>query len=123
MYICINVYIYIYIYIYIHIIRPSLILFMEYLCKITTSSYVVCLKTILKNSQTFGRGDPALLKKLKKKYVLKAWACLCLLCLHLATIFVTIQQNAFSNTVLRILKHVCFTEASFEPIKFLTIFH
>ena len=96
MYICINVYIY----------RPSLILFMEYLCKITTFGYVVCLKTILKNSQTSGRGDPALLKKLKKKYVLKAWACLCLLCLHLATIFVTIQQNAFSNTVLRILNNL-----------------
>ena len=95
---------------------------MECLCKITTSNYVVCLKTILKNNQTSGRSDPALLKKLRKN-VLTAWTCLFLLCLHLATIFVTIGQNAFRNTVLRILRHVCFTEASFEPITFLPIFH
>ena len=98
---------------------------MEYLCKITTSSYVLCLKTILQNNQTSGIGDPALLEKLmKKKNVLKTWACLFLLCLHLATIFITIQQNVFSNTVLSLLiNHICFTEASIEPITFLPIFH
>ena len=96
---------------------------MEYLCKVTNSSYVVCLKIILKNNQTSDRGDPAVLKKLKKKkHVLKAWACLFLLCLYLATIFVTIQNNVFSNTVLSTLRHVCFTEAFFESITFLTIF-
>ena len=88
---------------------------MEYLCKINTSSYIVCLKTILKNNQASGRGDPALLEKLKKKHVLKTWTCLFLLCLHLATIFVTVQQNVFSNTVLSLLiRHVYFTEGSFE---------
>ena len=46
-----------------------------------------------------------------------------LLCLHLATIFVTIQNNVFNNTVLSILRHVRFTEASFKPITFLPIFH
>ena len=96
---------------------------MDYLCKITTSSYVVCLKTISKNNQASGRGGPAPLKKLKKRYVLKACVCLFLLCLHLTLIFVTVQQNTFSNTVLSILRHVCFTETSFEPITFLLIFH
>ena len=38
--------------------------------------------------------------------------------------FVTIQQNAFGNTVLSLLiRHVCFTEASFEPKSFLPNFH
>ena len=44
---------------------------MEYLCKTTTSIYVVCLKRILKSNQTSGKGDPALLKKLKKKTCFK----------------------------------------------------
>ena len=45
------------------------------------------------------------------------------LCLHLAPTSVTIHQNVFSNTVLSILRHVCFAEASFEPITFFPIFH
>ena len=44
------------------------------------------------------------------------------LCLHLATIFVTTQYDVSSNTVLRILRHVHFTEEFFEPIIFLPIF-
>ena len=91
---------------------------MEYLSKISSFSYIVCLKTILKNSQTSGRGDPALLK-----HVLKTCTCLFHMFVHLATIFVTIQHNVISNTVLRILRHVHFTEASFEPIIFLLIFY
>ena len=72
------------------------------------------LKNILKSNKKSGRGDPALLKRLK--------ACLFLLCLHLAENFVTIQHNVFSNVVLSILRHARFTEASFEPITFLPIF-
>ena len=50
--------------------------------------------------------------------------CVFLLCLHLGQFFVTIQQNAFGNTVLSLLiRHVCFTEASFEPKNFLPNFH
>ena len=40
---------------------------MGHLCKTTTSIYVVCLKRVLRNNQTSGKGDPGLLKKLKKK--------------------------------------------------------
>ena len=43
---------------------------MEYLCKIITSSFTVCLTTILKNNQTNRRDDPAILKKFKKKIFL-----------------------------------------------------
>ena len=47
---------------------------MEYLYKIITSSFTVCLTTILKNNQTNRRDDPAILKKFKKKKRnLKSW--------------------------------------------------
>ena len=65
----------------------------EYLSKIINSNYIVCLKRILTNNQTSGRGDPAFHKKLRKGMSMF------LLFLHLATIFVTIQYNTFSNTV------------------------
>ena len=61
----INIYIYIYIYIY----TLPLILHLEHVCKITTSSYIVCLKTTMKSNQVSGRGHPALLQKLKRKHV------------------------------------------------------
>ena len=93
------------------------------LAKITTASYIAFLKTILKNSHKSGTGDTALIKKLKKKHVLKTWKCLFVLCLPLVTIFVTIDHNVFSNTVLSILRYFLFTEASFEPITFLLISH
>ena len=89
------------VYIIRHDHRLPLILLTEYLCKITTSNYIACLKTILKNNQTSGRGDPALLEKPKRKHGHgQSWICLFLLCLHLATFCVTIQHNVFSNTVL-----------------------
>ena len=77
---------------------------MEYLCKITTSNYVACLKTTLKDNQTSGRGHPALLQKLKRKHVRNTMD-MFVLWLHLATIFVTIQHNVFGNTVQSLLKH------------------
>ena len=71
-------------------IRPRLIFPMECLCKIITSSHI-CLKTILKNNQTSGRSDPALLKMLEQKLVWRAWACL-------FYVFATFQHNGFSNS-------------------------
>ena len=53
------------------IIRFPFILSREYLCKITTFSYIGCLKTALKNNQKSEREGPALLKKLKKKTCFK----------------------------------------------------
>ena len=41
---------------------------MEYLCKTTTSIYAVCLKRILKNNQTSGKGEPAPLSLKKKRF-------------------------------------------------------
>ena len=38
----------------------------EYLSKMINSNYIVCLKRILTNNQTSGRGDPAFHKKLRK---------------------------------------------------------
>ena len=75
---------------------------MEYLCKITTSNYIVWLKTILKNNQKSGRGYLSVLRRLKKKHVWKAWTCLFLLVLLLATTFVTIQYKVISNRVLNL---------------------
>ena len=51
------------------IITFPLILPMEYLCKITFSNYIACLKPTLKNNRPSGRGHPALLQKLKRKHV------------------------------------------------------
>ena len=79
---------------------------MEYLCKITTSNYIVWLKTILKNTQKSGRGYLSVLRRLKKKHVWKAWTCLFLLVLLLATTFVTIQHKVISNRVLNLLSKV-----------------
>ena len=75
---------------------------MEYLWKITTSNYIVWLKTILKNNQKSGRGYLSVLRRLKKKHVWKAWTCLFLLVLLLATTFVTIQYKVISNRVLNL---------------------
>ena len=77
---------------------------MEDLCKITNSNYIACLKIILKRNQISRRGYPALLQKLKRKDVLKT-ADMFLLWLHLATIFVTIEHNVYSNTVRSLLRH------------------
>ena len=104
---------------------------MEYLCKITTSNYIVWLKTILKNNQKSGRGYLSVLRRLKKKHVWKAWTCLFLLVLLLATTFVTIQYKVISNRVLNLSSTVvqvnfgiyCSSIISFEPINFLPIFH
>ena len=76
----------------------------------------------MKNNQTSGI-EVTLLKKFNKKHVLRACTCLFLWCPHLATVFVTIQHNVFSNAVLGILRHVHFTEASFEPTTFPSIFY
>ena len=75
------------------IIRLALIFAMKHLCKITISSNINCLKAILKNNQTFGRGDQFSLKSLSKK-CLEGMG-MFVLCLHLTTIFVTIQHIAF----------------------------
>ena len=45
------------------------------------------------------------------------------LSLHSATVFATIQHDVFSKTVLSILRHFRFMEASFEPVTSLPMFH
>ena len=50
-----------------HYIRLCLIFSMEHLRKITSSSYLTCLKIMLKNNQYSGRGDPLPLQKFQLK--------------------------------------------------------
>ena len=60
---------------------------------------MICLKAILKNSQTFGRGDPFPsegLSKNKPLLVKVRYDSMFALCLHLITIPSTIHYNVFT---------------------------
>ena len=84
------------------IIKLPLIFSVENSCKSTNSSYIICLKTILKTNRLPEEVPPrcsiGLTQVLKSRdmFVLRP---------NLITIFVTIQHNVFSETVLSLLRH------------------